>query len=69
MGLGAITYSIRNELCQISESQHLLKHSFLKSYGKLEMRFIRCANEVLKLRGCILMNSKENIHASYGHGS
>ena len=59
MGLGAITYSIRNELCQISESQHLLKHGFLKSSGKLEMCFVCGANEVLKLQGCILINSNK----------
>ena len=29
-----------NELRQISDSQHQIKHGFLKSYGKLEMCFI-----------------------------
>ena len=31
---------MKNELRQISERQHLIKHGFLKSYGKLEMCFI-----------------------------
>ena len=59
MDFGETTLSIRNELCQISASQHLLKHGFLKSSGKLEMCFVCGANEVLKLPGCILINSKK----------
>ena len=59
MDFGETTLSKRNELCQISASQHLLKHGFLKSSGKLEMCFVCGANEVLKLPGCILINSKK----------
>ena len=40
MAFGQTTLSIKNELRQISERQHLIKHGFLKSYGKLEMCFI-----------------------------
>ena len=40
MAFGETTWSIQNDLRQISESQHLIKHGFLKSYGKVEMCFI-----------------------------